>query len=304
MSATWAVDLYGFGAVGRALLPLLRRDRIGLRAVRGREGVRRRGRAFGRPVVVDATSPVYDGSEAELWVRRLEAGLAAGTPLVTCNKAPLAIAGDRLEDAARRGGTTIGCTGTVGGGTPVLPFLRRLARAHRIERIDASLSGTLSVVLDRLAAGEALAAAVEGAQRAGFAEPDPTLDLDGTDLYAKAVIVHNTVFAGRRRLRLTAGRPRLEIAEARIRALAEGRTSVRAVARIVPGRIRIGLAAIPRPPGEPGSFPTAEVDVRLEGGATVELRGPGAGPRPTAGALLSDLLELPAGARGGGPGRW
>ena len=287
------VDLQGYGKVGRALLRRLPQPGIRLASVSDSTGVRiRRPPRKLRNVFVDATSPRYEGTEADAWVGRLEEVLEKGTPVVTCNKAPLALSWSSLERAARRGGTTISCSGTVGGGTPVLLFLRRLHESHGIERVDAALSVTLAYVCSQLAAGVPLADAVRSAQRSGWAEPDPTLDLDGTDAHAKAIIIHNLLFPGRRALALE--KPRVRPAgdvELLRRVARSGKPSeVRAV--IAPGHVALELADGPW--GDVGREPAGGVVARatLRDGSTASIRGPGAGPRTTAAALLGDLRTL------------
>ncbi|HEV8595211.1 MAG TPA: hypothetical protein VGR51_06745, partial [Thermoplasmata archaeon] len=243
-------------------------------------------------VFVDATSPKYDGPAADAWVGRLEETLAAGTPIVTCNKAPLAIAWTRITKAARSGGTTISCSATVGAGTPVLLILRRLEQAHGIRRIDATLNATLGYVLDRVGRGASLKAAVRGAQRAGWAEPDPTLDLDGTDAHAKSVIVHNHVFPSRRALRLGPSRPRLRIDEAGVRRLRRSGRTPRAIATITPASLRVSISGQRAGPFALDGVGRVTVRAELRGGSEAFLSGQGAGPAFTAGGVLGDLLAL------------
>lgn len=288
-----AVDLYGYGQVARGLLPLLSHHGIPVASIRDRSGLR----AFqpvpgARHVLVDATSPRYHGPAAEAWVRTLEQSLASGTPLVTCNKAPLALAWDRLAKAADRGGVPLACSATVGGGTPVLHFLRRIQSAHGLLRLEAVLSGTLSFVLHQVARGRSLDEAIREAQRAGFAEPDPTLDLNGTDALAKAVILHNRLFPDQAALRVRPRSSRFSIDETLVRShVRKGRTP-QAIATVSPNHVslalsgREGIDALPESPG----FVT--VRAWTPTGAVFHLTGPGAGPAVTAGSLLADLLAL------------
>ena len=286
-----AVDLHGYGNVGRALLPLLPKNRIAVATIRNSKGVRASRPAAGTRVFVDATSPRYEGEDAEAWVARLEDALAGGTPVVTCNKAPLATDWTRLARAAREGETTISCSATVGGGTPVLLFLGRLEQSHGIEHLEATLSTTLGYVLHRVAVGASLSNAVRGAQRAGWAEPDPTLDLDGTDAYAKAVIIHNLLFSKKRPITLDANRPRLRLVESRIRHLARSGIVPQGVASVSPGHVGLALDG---QGFEANGNGVGRVSVRavLRDGSEAWLAGPGAGPRTTASAILGDLLAL------------
>ncbi len=298
----WSVEVHGDGRVGRALLARLPAHGIGIAGVWGRDGLRIPGNGSGRTVFVDATTPRYEGEEAEAWLRRLASVLESGTPVVTCNKAPLALGWSRLLSAAERGGTTLSCSATVGGGTPILLALRRLERSLGIVRVEAALNGTLGYVCDRVVAGTTLADAVAEATRAGLCEPDPRLDLDGTDIVAKALILHNLLFPSASPLRLEAGRPRLDLREEAIRGIAARGGPVRAVATVAPGQVGLAVSAFPEAAASPGvAAPTAVRATLREGGAAA-LVGPGAGASVTAGALLGDLLDLtgPVGGVAGG----
>lgn len=294
-----AVELYGYGRVARALVAHLPKDGIQLATVRDRSGVRLRGPAEGgRTVVVDATSPRYEGEGAEAWVRRLEETLASGTPVVTCNKAPLAIAWSRLARAARSGRTTISCAGTVGGGTPVLLFLRRLHQCHGVERIEAALNATLGYVCSQVAAGVSLPTAIRRAQLAGWAEPDPALDLDGTDAYSKGVIIHNLLFSAERPLMLEDGRPRLRLEEGRIRRLARSEETSQVLSTVTPGHVELAVVGVGAEDLAPDASGLVKVRALLADGSEASISGPGAGAQVTAGALLGDLRALADGGEG------
>ncbi|HUR60747.1 MAG TPA: hypothetical protein VM286_00060 [Candidatus Thermoplasmatota archaeon] len=286
-----AIELHGDGQVGRALRARLAADGIGLAALHTRS----RSEVFSAVpagVVVDATSPAYSGPAADRWVDWLEGTLAGGRSVATCNKAPLALAWARLERAAREGGAVLACSATVGAGTPVVATLRRLQAVHGIERVEASLSGTLAFVLGEVAAGRSLQEAVGHAQACGYTEPDPSIDLDGTDLAAKATILHNVLFPVPRDL--DSDRTPLHIDAGQVRALARDGLHPQAVACI--GRDGIRLGVVGRAPGllqASGESRTA-VDVRAfhpDGSCTL-LAGPGAGPHATAAALAADLRAL------------
>lgn len=298
-----AAEVYGNGRVAKALFPLLRRARIPLWRVHDSQGLRYTGpRGDGRTVVVDCTGPRYDGPEVEAWIRHLEERLRAGDDLVTCNKAPLALAWQRLQDAARAGGASIHAAATVGGGTPILPLLRRLGSGHEATALTASLSGTLAYVLGQVADGALLPKAVASAQALGFAEPDPTLDLDGTDALAKGVILHNLLWPGAPPLTLADVPERLTIDEAAVRAIAAAGGSPHAVVHVTPGEVRIAVEDAPWIDAVGGS---AAVRLDTRGGATYTLAGPGAGPDVTAANLLADLLEVPwASAPPARPASW
>lgn len=288
-----AVDLFGYGRVARALLGRLHGSGIEVATIHDRSGLRAsRPARGGRRVFVDVTSPQYEGDEADAWVGRLEEVLSGGAPLVTCNKAPLAIGWRRLLRAAQRGNTTISCTATVGAGTPILPHLRWLQRSHGVTRVEGILNATLDYVIERVGRGTSVEEAVRRAKGAGWAEPDPTLDLDGTDAYAKAVIIHNILFPSQPALSVDARRPRLRLSETGIRDLARDGRTPRAVVAISPETVRLGLRPVSFANGYSGTFGTVKVRAVLRDGSEALLAGRGAGPRFTAGGILGDLLAL------------
>ena len=281
------VALHGVGTVGGRFAALA--AAAGVRLERHRSTGPIDAVAARADVLVDCTPPAYEGPRAQAWVARLAEALRGGTHVVTCNKAPLAIAGRELADAARDGGARIADSATVGGGTPVLATLRRVHAVHGVARVEASLSGTLAYVVSRVAAGAGLEAAVREAQAVGLAEPDPRLDLDGTDTAAKAVVLHNALYgepAGR--LRLADVHEPLELREADIRSWTGGGVAPAVLAHVAPGHVSLRLG--------PALGPVSPSAIRVravhrDGGST-ELAGPGAGAGATAAALLADLRDL------------
>lgn len=285
-----AIDLYGAGHVGGQLLARLGPD-VAVRSIHRSRATETFAVEAARAIVVDATPPCRHGPEAEAWVAFLERTLRNGTPVATANKTPLALAWARLDAAARAGGVPLAATATVGGGTPLLPTLRALHSARTVRSIAATLSGTLGLVVPRIHAGATLAQAVVEAQRVGFCEPDPSLDLDGTDAWVKACIVHNSLWPERQPLGLADRPAPLRLREDDVRALREPAV----VARIAPGQVTLRLQEWPAEEAGPG------IQVRATTAAgVITLSGAGAGPEATANALRSDIAEIAAGRLGPG----
>lgn len=207
----------------------------------------------------------------------IRAALTAGKRVVTANKAVVAVHGASL-------GTRCVYSAAVGGAVPVLETVRRLAVLGDITRIDAVLNGTTNFVLDRLAEGVVFDEAVREAQRRGFAEADPTLDLDGTDAAHKLRIIAREAFG-----------EDIDVERTGI----EGVTSGRLVASV--WRSSAGLRAVVKPRTLPGWHPLARVRneenaavIRRASGRPVVVRGRGAGRWPTAEAVFADLLDVAA----------
>ena len=137
-----------------------------------------------RPQLVIETLP--GGKLAE---DALEWAVGIGAHVVTANKAAAARRPD-LAARAKAQGTAFACSAAVGGGVPVLESIARLkASGARLTSVRGVLNGTSNFVLDRLASGESLDLAIGAAQAAGFAESDPSADIDGRDAANKLALI-------------------------------------------------------------------------------------------------------------------
>jgi homoserine dehydrogenase len=114
--------------------------------------------------------------------------------VVTANKALLAGEVESLEARAARRGVSLRFSAAVGGALPALEAVRRAAAQGTVQSIVGVLNGTCNFVLDRCAAGATFAAAVALAREAGYAEADPTLDLDGSDAAQKLSLLAREAF--------------------------------------------------------------------------------------------------------------
>ncbi len=121
--------------------------------------------------------------------------LAAGKHVVTANKALLADAGAEVFEAARRAERTVCFEAAVAGGVPVIRALGESLAANQVTAIQAILNGTSNFILTSMAeGGKTYAAALAEAQRLGYAEADPTLDVDGSDAAHKLAILAQIAF--------------------------------------------------------------------------------------------------------------
>ena len=116
--------------------------------------------------------------------------LKRGKPVVTANKALLAKFGEELFEAAEKSGTDIFYEASVGGGIPIIKSLREGLVGNRINRIYGILNGTCNYILTRMEnEGADFAAVLADAQKLGYAEAEPSLDIDGFDTAHKAAIL-------------------------------------------------------------------------------------------------------------------
>jgi homoserine dehydrogenase len=124
----------------------------------------------------------------------IRATLKRGIPVVTANKGPLVLAYQELVGLAREKGATMLFSGTVAGALPVVNIGTRDLNACSVERVEGIFNSTTNYILCRMEdEGLSFQEALAGAQEAGIAERDPTLDIDGWDAANKLVIVANSV---------------------------------------------------------------------------------------------------------------
>src|ERR1700682_6193188 len=328
--STVRVGLLGCGNVGGALVQLLVEgadtieSRTGLRLQLAAVAVRSMARE--RPVAVpagvlthDAEAVVSDPS-VDVIVEViggiepargliLEA-LKAGKPVITANKELIANVGAELFEAASTAGVDLLFEAAVGGGIPPIRPLRESLAGERIRRVIGIVNGTTNYILTKMSEeGSAYQDALTEAQGLGYAERDPTADVEGYDAAAKAAILASVAFG----VRVVAGD-----------VYREGISSITsddiAFARRLGYVIKL-LAVIERTDDEridvrvppamvPVTHPLASVRdsfnaVFIEGDAVGELMllGRGAGGMPTASAVLGDLLDAAHNLRSGGAAR-
>lgn len=124
----------------------------------------------------------------------VEAALRRNVPVVTANKALIATHGSHLTEIARAQQTALTYEAAVGGATPVLRTLRHYAATDEILEVGGIVNGTTNFVLSAMEEGLSMDDAVLAAQRAGFAEADPSTDIDGIDAAHKLAILIATAF--------------------------------------------------------------------------------------------------------------
>ncbi len=229
--------------------------------------------------------------------RLVERAVRTGRHVVTANKRTAARRPDLVQAAAAQA-RSFACASAVGGGAPVLETARQLTEAgQRIARVRGVLNGTSNFVLDRLAAGKSLDSAVAAAQDAGFAEADPSADLDGLDAAHKLVLIARTAWG----VDLDPDEIKSEsirhLPAATASAVARNGQVLRQVARLC--RTVSGVSASVRLEALDRDDPLARtknegnaVLFTPESGPATLVTGKGAGRIPTAASLVGDLRRL------------
>ena len=229
----------------------------------------------------------------------ISSALAAGKPVVTANKELLANVGTELYAAADAAGVDLLFEAAVAGGVPVIRALRESLRGEPVSRVMGIINGTTNFILTKMTEeGAEYAAALSEAQHLGFAERDPTADVEGFDAGAKAAILASIAFGAK----VVAGD-----------VYHEGISRVTAADIAVAKRLGyviklLGIAERDRASGDiavrvhpamvPNTHPLASVRasynaVFIEGDAVGSLMfyGRGAGGNPTASAVLGDVID-------------
>jgi homoserine dehydrogenase len=228
----------------------------------------------------------------------IERALTSGRHVVTANKEVMAKHGADLLATAAKHGVRLLYEASVGGGIPIISPLSRDLLANEITVVTAIINGTTNYMLTGMAEGSVdYADALAEAQRLGYAEPDPTADVEGIDASYKLAILCGLAFhvslspddVARQGISKLASRD-FRYADAlgyTIKLLASG--------RLVDG----GLVASVRPTLISHDEPLAKVAgvlnaVQIEGDLVgrVVFEGPGAGSKPTASAILADVLDV------------
>ncbi len=329
MAEPLKIALAGLGTVGTGVIRLIetnaeliaRRARrpIAITAVSARDRTKDRGVDLAcyawedDPVVlaarddVDVVVELVGGSDGPALALARNA-IAQGKSLVTANKAMIAHHGLELASDAEQAGIALKFEAAVAGGIPVVKGLSEGAAANAIERVYGILNGTCNYILSTMeATGRDFGDVLADAQRLGYAEADPTFDIEGIDAAHKLAILASIGFGARLDFDAVdvSGISRIKAADiAQARALGY-------VIRLI-GMTEIdtagsgaGLFQRVRPHLVPVDHPLAHVDgatnaVVAEGNFMGRLlfQGAGAGDGPTASAVVADIIDVARGERG------
>lgn len=142
-------------------------------------------------VVIELTpTNIIDGEPGK---NHIITAMKSGKNVITVNKGPLALEFPSLIELAEYNRIAFKFSGTVGGGTPILEFAKRCLKGDSIISFEGILNGTTNYILSKMYEGLNFSQALRDASENGYAEKDPTLDIDGYDAVAKLVIASNFV---------------------------------------------------------------------------------------------------------------
>lgn len=212
--------------------------------------------------------------------------------VITVNKGPLALRFNELITLAKRNKCKFRFEGSVGGAMPIINLCHENLRGENITSIRGIFNGTCNFILSKMDKGQPFEQALKEAQQMGYAETDPTNDIEGYDSACKVAILANSVF-GRN---VTFDDVKITgitgITEEAISMAASLNMVIRLIGEISDTKLEVGPRLIPK--GHPlsisGTLNTAQIISDLAGPITVT--GRGAGRLETASAILSDLISI------------
>jgi homoserine dehydrogenase len=319
MAEALRVGIAGLGTVGAAVARVLEQKAgeltrqcgrpIAVTAVSARDRKRDRGTDLSGAQWFDDPSELARKAEIDVFVELIggdegparasvKAALEAGRHVVTANKALLAKHGVALAEIAEKKGVLLNYEAAVAGGIPVIKTLREALAGNSVSRVFGILNGTCNYILTRMEAeGLSFADCLADAQRLGYAEADPTFDIEGNDTAHKLSILTSLAFG----TKIAADDIYLEgisnITQADIRAASElgYRIKLLGVAQKTDSGIEQRV--------HPTMVPTASVIAQVNGvtnAVAIEtdilgellLSGPGAGGNATASAVIGDVADI------------
>ena len=312
------VGLLGLGTVGRGTFDVLKRNQeeIMRRAGRGIEiaavAVRdvARARATTGAVVPVSASPedVIRRPDIDIVVELIGGcepartlvldAIAHGKHVVTANKALLARHGNQIFEAASARGVMVAFEAAVAGGIPIIKALREGLTANRIEWIAGIINGTSNFILSEMRSkGLTFEAVLKEAQRLGYAEADPTFDVEGIDAAHKLAILSSIAFGVPINVEAayTEGISKLAAADIRYAEQLGYRIKLLGITKRTPHGIELRV--------HPTLVPMQRLLASVEGAMNAVLvkgdvvgttlyYGPGAGSEPTASAVIADLVDV------------
>lgn len=321
MSAAIRVGVIGLGTVGQGVVRLLKNNadeiarRVGRPLTVTHVSVRDANKArdcdlSGITTLADPMQLARD-ADVDLIVEAIggispareliEAAVARGKSVVTANKALIAEQGNRIFAAARKTGASIAFEAAVAGGIPVIKAVREGLAGNRIDRLAGIINGTCNYILTQMQEnGTAFEDALRDAQRLGYAEADPTFDIEGMDSAHKLTILASIAF----------GIP-LDYAAVAVEGITRVTPQDIQIAQVFGYRIKLlgiakrsaaGVELRVHPTLVPDTTLLAKVDgvlnsvvVRGDAVGEVGFYGRGAGGDATASAIVADLVDLARG---------
>ncbi|KAB0665726.1 homoserine dehydrogenase [Oryzomonas japonica] len=312
------VGLIGYGNIGAGVVKLLQqnadviRSKVGagiaLKRIADLDITSDRGVTVDPACLTTDVNAIFDDPEISVVIELMGGyepaktfvlkAIEKGKHIVTANKALLALHGDEIFAAAARKGVEVQFEASVGGGIPVLTSIKGNLAANRIDSVFGIMNGTCNYILTRMTQeGADFADMLAAAQKLGYAEPNPTFDIEGVDTAHKLAILVSLCFGTRIDFNsiYTEGISRISALDVKFASEFGYRIKLLAIGKLNNGQVEARV----HPTMIPLQNPLAEVNgvfnaIRLHGDfvGPVMFYGRGAGQNPTASAIVGDLIGL------------
>lgn len=256
-------------------------------------------RATGGDVLAEVTGTnLHDG---EPGISHIRTALEQGMHVITANKGPGALAALDLLALAREKNVQLRMEAAVMAGTPVISTVREGLAGARVRSVRGILNGTTNYILSAMASGRAYAEVLAEAQKKGYAEADPTADVEGYDAVAKTLILSALVFGHTLKPHQVARRGITEVSQEQVRHAQHDGKRIKLVASLhaVSDIAATPLEASVEPLALPLEDPLSRVDgvlnaitFQTDTLSEVTIVGPGAGRLETGQGLLADLIAV------------
>ncbi|GJE75276.1 MULTISPECIES: homoserine dehydrogenase [Methylorubrum] len=323
MTQTLRLGIAGLGTVGAAVLGMVARRAealsasgrtVAVTAISARDRSRDRGLDLSGFAWFDDPVALARSEEIDVFVELIggadgpakdavEAAIAAGKHVVTANKALLARHGAALANAAEEKGVALAYEASVAGGIPIIKAIREGLAGNAVSRVYGILNGTCNYILSRMEAeGLTFEACLKDAQALGYAEADPTFDVEGFDTAHKLAILTSLAFgveidADGVSVEGISGVKPLDLTMAdelgyRIKLLGVAQATEAGIEQRVHPTMVAKASAIAQVMGV-----TNAVTVDADAVGELTLIGPGAGGNATASAVVADIADIAAGVR-------
>ncbi len=310
MSTKTIIGILGLGTVGIGVVTLLRDNpQFEIRAIAVRDKHKPRQIDLSAFEVTDDPFRLAEDPKIEIIVevaggidpvyQVVKRAIANGKHVVTANKELIAKHGPEIFDLAHRHNVTLFFEAAVGGGIPLISTLQRGLQANRISKVAGILNGTTNYILTTMEQEKKpFAEALREAQAKGFAEADPSDDIEGRDVAYKIAILSSLAFQCPIEVDKIYRQGIAQITDLDIRLAAEFGYRIKMIGLAQPGQAN-SLDVRAHPMLVPLHHPLAGVEgvnnaIFISGSVVGEimLSGPGAGQLPTASAVVGDLINL------------
>jgi homoserine dehydrogenase len=242
-------------------------------------------------VVVEVTPVNIKNGEPA--ISHITTAFKTGKHVVTTNKGPLAIAMPALMELAEYNNVYLRFSGTVGGGTPMLEFAKRCLAGDKILGIRGILNGTTNYILTEMSQNRVpFQEALSNAQKLGYAEREPSMDIDGFDTACKVVILANWVMNQKITLKDIERTGIRDMSLQMLDKAAKNNNTIKLIGSIENGKATVKPMELPKNHPLCVSGVLNAITFFTEYAGEETLIGRGAGSMETASAVLRDLLDI------------